>query len=94
MTHPKKRLIKEHATQLDNRFFLEQITYEDIHKEIRKLDCTKTSQDTDIPSSIYKENAIFENDLYFNYNKAVSDCEFPKALKMSMFHHSIRKIQG
>ena len=69
-------MIKEHATQL------EQITYEDIHKEIRKLDCTKASQDTDIPSSIIKENAdIFANFVYFNYNKAVSDCEFPTSFK-------------
>ena len=51
-THPSIRLIKEHAAQLDNRFSFEQITYEDIHKVIRKLDCTKAFQDTDIPSSI------------------------------------------
>ena len=75
-------MIKEHATQLDNRFSFEQITYEDIHKEIRKLDCMKASQDADIPSNIIKENAnIFANFLYFNYNKAVSDCEFPTSFK-------------
>ena len=75
-------MIKEHATQLNNRFSFEQITYEDIHKEMRKLDCTKASQDTDIPSSIIKENAdIFANFLYFNYNKAVSDCDFPTGFK-------------
>ena len=67
-THPSIRLIKEHVTQLDNKFSFEQIPY-----EIRKLDCTKPSQDTDIPSSIIKENDdIFGNFLYFNYNKAVS----------------------
>ena len=67
-THPSIRLIKEHVTQLDNKFSFEQISY-----EIRKLDCTKPSQDTDIPSSIIKENDdIFGNFLYFNYNKAVS----------------------
>ena len=81
-THPSIRLIKEHATQLDNRFSFEQITYEDIHKEIRKLDCMKASQDADIPSNIIKENAnIFANFLYFNYNKTVSDCEFPTSFK-------------
>ena len=75
-------MIKEHATQLDNRFSFEQITYEDIHKEVRKLDCLKPSQDTDIPSSIIKENAdIFANFLYFNYNNAVSDCEFPTSFQ-------------
>ena len=42
----------------------------------------KDSQDGDIPSSIIKENAdIFANFLYFNYNKAVSDWEFPKSFK-------------
>ena len=52
----------------------------------------KPSQDTNIPSSIIKENAdIFANFLFFNYNKAVRDCEFPK---MPMFHQSIRMIQG
>ena len=75
-------MIKEYATQLNNRFSFEQITYEDIHKEIKKVDCTKASQDTDIPSSIIKENAdIFANFLYFSYNKAVSDCEFPTSFK-------------
>ena len=33
---PLIRLIKEHVTQLDNRFSFEQMTYEDIHKEIKK----------------------------------------------------------
>ena len=42
----------------------------------------KASQDTDIPSSIIKENAdIFANFPYFSYNKAVSDCEFRKSFK-------------
>ena len=77
LIHPSIRLIKEHATQLDKRFSVEQI-----HKEIRKVDCTKASQDTDIPSSIIKENAvIFANFLYFSYNKAVSDCEFSTNFK-------------
>ena len=78
-----KTYLCQHATQLDNRFSFEQITYEDIHKAIKKkLDCTKASQDTDIPSSIIKENAdIFANFLYFSYNKAVSDCEFPTSFK-------------
>ena len=81
-THSSIKLIKEHANQLDNRFSFEQITYEDIHKEITKLDWTKFSQDTHISSSIIKENAdIFANFLYFNYNKAVSDCEFPTSFK-------------
>ena len=35
-THPSISLIKEHATQLDNRLSFEKITYEDIHKEIKK----------------------------------------------------------
>ena len=75
-------MLKEHATQLDNRFSFEQITYEDIHKEIKKVDCTKASQDTDIPSSIIKENAdTLANLLYFSYNKTVSDCEFPTSFR-------------
>ena len=81
-THPSIRLIKEHATQLDNRFSFELITYEEIHKEIEKLDSTKASQDTDLLSGIIKENAdIFANFLYFSYNKALSDCEFPTSFK-------------
>ena len=46
-------MIKEHATQLDNWFSYEQITYEDNDKEIKKLDYTKASQDTDVPSRQY-----------------------------------------
>ena len=42
----------------------------------------KPSQDTDIPSSIIKENAdIFANFLYFNYNNVVSDCKFPTSFQ-------------
>ena len=64
-THQSIRLIKELATRLDNRFSFEQIIYEDIHKEIRKLDSTKASQDTDILSNIIKKNAdIFA--VFFN----------------------------
>ena len=37
-TIPSIKLIKEHATQLDNRFSFESMTYEEIYKEIRKLD--------------------------------------------------------
>ena len=81
-THPSIKSIKKHATRLCNRFSFKQITYEDIHKETRKLDCTKASEDTDMPSNIIKENAdIFANFFYFNYNKAVSDCEFPTSFK-------------
>ena len=42
---------------------------------IKKLDCTKASEDTDIPSSIINENADTLA------NKAVSDCEFPTSFK-------------
>ena len=81
-THPNTILTKEHTTQLDDRFSFEQILYEGIHKGIRKLDCTKASQDIDIPTSIIKENSdIFANFLYFICNKAVSDCEFPTSFK-------------
>ena len=48
--------------------------------EIRKLDCTKVSQDTDIPPSIIKEMLIFLQ-ILLNHNKAVSDCEFPTSFK-------------
>ena len=81
-TRPSIRLIKELATRLDNRFFFEKITFEDIHNEIRKLDSMKTSHDTDIPLNIIKKNVdIFGNFLYFNYDKAVSNCEFPTSFK-------------
>ena len=40
------------------------------------------SQDTDISSSIIKENAdIFANFLYLNYKKVVNYCEFPTSFK-------------
>ena len=46
------------------------------------MPCILIFQDTDIPSSISRENAgIFANFLYFSYNKTVSDCELPKSFK-------------
>ena len=84
-------MIKEHATQLDNRLPFEQITYEDISKEIKKLDCTKASQDTDIQSSIIKENSdIFANFLCCSYNKTVSDCEFTTSFKKANVYERLR----
>ena len=57
-THPSIRLIKEHAVQHDNRFSFIDISYEDINKKISKQNCTKASQDTDIPPSIMKETFL------------------------------------
>ena len=94
-TYPSIRLIKEHATQPDKRFSFAHITYEDIQKEIKKLDCAKASQDTDIPSSVIKENA----DIFVNFLISVIIRQYPivnyqKTLKMPMFYQSIRKLQG
>ena len=74
-------MIKEHVIKL-HKFSFEKICYEDIHKEITKLDGKKAFQDTDISLRIIKKNPdIFANFHHLNYNRAVTDSEFPLRLK-------------
>ena len=64
------------------------------YKEIRKLDYTKASQDTDIPSSIIKDNAdVFADFLDLNIIRQYPIVSFQQDFKMLIFHQSLRKIQ-
>ena len=93
-THPSIRLIKEYTTQLDNRFSFELITYEDIHKEIEKLDSTKASQDTDIPSTIIKENTdIFANSFISVIIRHYLIVNSQQALKMPCFTNLLERFK-
>ena len=57
-THLSMRMIKKHA----------KVSYEEIHKDITKLDSKKACQDTEIPSHIIKENLyIFLLSFFFIY---------------------------
>ena len=57
-TRLSMRMIKKHA----------KMSYEEIHKEITKLDSKKACQDTEIPSRIIKENVyVFLQNFFFIY---------------------------
>ena len=93
-THPNTILTKEHTTQLDDRFSFEQILYEDIHKGIRKLDCTKASQDIDIPTASSKKILIFLQTSSISFvTRQYPTVNSQQALKKPLFYQSIKKIQ-
>ena len=92
-THPSIRLIKENATQFDNRFSFGQITYEDIHKEIRKLDSRRLLRIL-IYHQTSKKMLIFLQTFISITIKQYSIANSQQALEMPMFHQSTRKIQG
>ena len=50
----------------------------DVIKEIKSLDASKTSQEDDIPTKIFKENfEIFSSFIYQSFNNMVDVCIFP-----------------
>ena len=57
---------------------------DEILSDILKLETSKACQDTDIPTTIVKENAyIFANVLVSNVNNSIEKSNFPKKLKNS-----------
>ena len=67
-----------------NTFTFQPVTYEDILKEIQKLDCSKACQDTDIPTKIIKLNSdIFADFIFKNFNNNIAFSFYSTCLKNS-----------
>ena len=64
-------------------FHFEEVNIGEVEKKILKLDKTKASQKTDIPTRIIKENIdIFANFLCTSINSAIKYSIFPSSLKL------------
>ena len=65
-------------------FIFNQITKEDVIKEIKNLDASKASQEGDVPTKIIKVNSdIFSNLIYQSFNNMIDVCVFLASLKLS-----------
>ena len=65
-------------------FTFSHITKEEVLKEIGNLDTTKSSQDTDIPTKIIKQNSdIFASFICKSFNNMIDSSTFPAPLKLA-----------
>ena len=53
-------------------------------KKINNLKTNKATQSTDIPTKLIKENSIFADFIFGNYNNCISYSIFPNSLKNAM----------
>ena len=69
--------LEENAIR-STQFSFECVDENEILKEILNLDASKSYQDSDIPSTIIKENVdILINSLYSSFNNSIYQSEFP-----------------
>ena len=65
-------------------FSFSHVEIEDMEKEIRNLDPSKSAQGSDIPTKVIKENCdIFAQFLTNCFNKSVDTSKFPTDLKLA-----------
>ena len=80
--HPSIRAILDKFP--NTSFSLKTIYKKDIEKEILNLSVAKASQDSDIPTKIFKKNSdIFSYILFKEFNKSLEICKYPFCLKMA-----------
>ena len=80
--HPSIVVIQKYSK--NKIFHFEEVNIGEVEKEILKLDKTKASQKTDIPTRIIKGNIdIFADFLCTNINSAIKSASFPFSLKLT-----------
>ena len=73
-------------------FTFSHVTKEEVLKEIGNLDTTKSSQDTDIPTKVIKQNSdIFASFICKTFNNMVDSSTFPAALKLAHITPAFKK---
>ena len=80
----KTRSIKLIKTNSENNvsFRFQEIQAIEIEKELKNLDCSKASQDSDIPTKIIKDNIdIFVPVLLTEFNESLKLNRFPHSMK-------------
>ena len=80
--HPSILAIRERPK--NSIFCLKEVTIEEIEREKNKLSSNKSSQNSDIPTRIVKENAnIFADFLCKSINITFKSSMFPSSLKLA-----------
>ena len=65
-----------------SHFHFNEVSVEEVYKDIRKLRPRKSDQSTDIPIRVFKKNAaIFADYIYGFFNESVKKSTFPLILK-------------
>ena len=83
-THQSIQLIKCHYENNGNTFCFRNITHTEIEKELNKLDFSKSSANSDIPTKTVKGNIdIFTPILHQEFNKSLELCKFPPERKLA-----------
>ena len=76
----------------DNLFNFSNVDKEEVFKEIISLDASKTSQYTDVPTKVIKENAdIFSHFLYPSVNASINNDDLPTFLKHANIISAFKK---
>ena len=79
--HPSIKLIKTYSEN-NVRFRFQEIQATEIKKVLKNLDCSKASQDSDIPTKIIKDNVdIFVPVLLTEFNESWKLNRFPHSMK-------------
>ena len=80
--HPSILAIQKYSK--NETFHFKEVNFGEVEKEILKLDKTKASQKTDIPTRIIKENIdIFSDFLCTSMNSAIKSSSFLSSLKLA-----------
>ena len=80
--HPSILAIQKYSK--NKTFHFKEVNFGEVEKEILKLDKTKASQKTDIPTRIIKENIdIFADFLCTSINSAIKSSSFLSSLKLA-----------
>ena len=91
--HPSIIAIKENCNS-STRFNFSFVDKDDILKEIKNLKVNKSTQNTDIPTKLIKENLdIFAVLIFENLNDIISQSVFPSALNLANITPVHKKIQ-
>ena len=82
--HQSIQPIKCHYENKNRTYCLSNIAHTEIEKELNKLDSSKYSPNTEIPTKTVKDNfEVFKPILYQEFNKSVKLGKFPSEIKLA-----------
>ena len=81
--HPSINMIRNNIPE-NLSFSFHQVTANEIEKELKSLNSTKTAQENDVPTKIIKENIdLFTPFLTLDFNSSIINATFPNKLKLA-----------
>jgi len=90
--HPSIKLIKNHYNNDNNLFSFHSVSLEEIEKELKNLDPSKASQNTDIPTKIIHQNLdLFAPKVHQEMNQSLDQDKFPSTMKLANITPAFKK---